>query len=67
MLNAEHVSLWSGIQYVGQVVSQMAAPFISDRYGRKFGMFVFLGLMLIVSFPDCFTVFSQTSKTKAVV
>jgi hypothetical protein len=48
-LAAIHVSLWSGFQYVGQIVFQAISPFISDRFGRRTAMFVLLLLMLTVS------------------
>jgi MFS family permease len=48
-LAAIHVSLWSGFQYVGQIVFQAISPFISDRFGRRIAMFVLLLLMLTVS------------------
>lgn len=48
-LAATHVSLWSGFQYVGQVVFQAISPFISDRFGRRIAMYTLNGLMLIVS------------------
>ena len=48
-LAATHVSLWSGFQYVGQVTFQAISPFISDRFGRRFAMYVLNGLMLVVS------------------
>jgi MFS family permease len=48
-LAAIHVSLWSGFQYVGQIVFQAISPFISDRFGRRIAMYVLLILMLTVS------------------
>lgn len=48
-LAATHVSLWSGFQYVGQVVFQAISPLISDKFGRRVAMYVLNGLMLIVS------------------
>jgi MFS family permease len=48
-LAAIHISLWSGFQYVGQVLVQGISPFISDRFGRRTAMYILIMLMVIVS------------------
>ena len=47
------------MSFVGQVVLQVASPFITDRYGRRIGMWLTVFFMLIVSrecVPCFFTV-----------
>lgn len=34
-LDPKHVSVWGGIQSVGQVVGMTSLSFVSDRFGRK--------------------------------
>ena len=55
-LAAIHVSLWSGFQYVGQIIFQGISPFISDRFGRRTAMYVLILLMVVVSLLSMVTV-----------
>lgn len=48
-LNASYLSLWSGFNFVAQIVSQILSPLSGDRFGRKVNMYLFTGSMLVVS------------------
>ncbi|WVW79665.1 hypothetical protein I302_101634 [Kwoniella bestiolae CBS 10118] len=37
-LDAQHISVWSGVAYVAQFVGCLLGGVISDRFGRKIGM-----------------------------
>ncbi|WWC88371.1 uncharacterized protein L201_003282 [Kwoniella dendrophila CBS 6074] len=50
-LDAQHISVWSGVAYVAQFVGCLAGGTISDRFGRKAGMYALTlgyGLGIIV-------------------
>ncbi|ROT37977.1 general substrate transporter [Sodiomyces alkalinus F11] len=40
-LDAHHLGLWNGLNFVAQIVVQMISPFTADRWGRKFNMWAF--------------------------
>ena len=48
------MSLWSGIQYAAQILSQAVSPLSGDRFGRRVNLYMFTTSMLIVSRPTIF-------------
>lgn len=61
-LDAVHVSLWGGTQYIAQVLFQGLSPLTSDRFGIKINLYLLTGGMLVVRrsardhyWGNCFT------------
>ncbi|WVW83142.1 hypothetical protein I302_105160 [Kwoniella bestiolae CBS 10118] len=46
-LDAHYVSTWGAVQQVGQIVFQVLAPFVVDRFGRKVAMYALTFFMLL--------------------
>ncbi|KXJ89300.1 general substrate transporter [Microdochium bolleyi] len=47
-LDPQHISLWSAIYSVSQIVVQLVAPWSSDKFGRKLNMWL-ISLFIVVS------------------
>lgn len=58
-LNAQYVAAWGGIQSAGQIVGEIVGGFTSDRFGRKFNMYVLASAMTMVSGPSTCMVVHQ--------
>lgn len=48
-LDANYVGLWNAINYVTQAVAQFGSPFLANKFGIRFNMYLFTLLKLVVS------------------
>ena len=48
IIAANHVGAWTGVQSAGQIIGMWSIPFISDRFGRKYGLYLILLSLTLV-------------------
>lgn len=53
-LNAQYVSLWGAIYSVSQILTQLVAPWSSDKFGRKLNMWLISLFIVVVSLQTAF-------------
>lgn len=54
IIPANQVGAWTGVQSAGQIIGMFSIPFISDRFGRKIGLYGVLVALLLVCGAHCF-------------
>ncbi|KAJ0415216.1 general substrate transporter [Aspergillus carlsbadensis] len=46
-LKSSHLSLWTAINFVSQIIMQLVSPITADRFGRKFNLWALMLLLVL--------------------